>query len=167
MSQLQTNSSSAKSLRIILGAGLVFLLLSTTIVLILQHRSLEARCRQEQDIKSIDEELNQAFIKLDFNVLQCRLDDEWVAVGPNGETFRKQTMLSDLRKKGEQNGVKINYSIVVIDREVRFRDNVALVNAHAVIDYGPEKEKARITYLRVYVFNEVWRCISEQGTRIK
>jgi ketosteroid isomerase-like protein len=127
------------------------------------------RAQKHENRREIDQlELNwqDAAMKSDTAAMANLLDDDYIAILPNGTIQTKDETLASLRS-----GTTHFTSIVISDRRIRFYGTTALVTSRAVVK-GTAAGGAfsgNYRYTRVYVRDKqgAWKIVSFEASRIR
>jgi ketosteroid isomerase-like protein len=124
------------------------------------------RHESRHEIDQLEQTWKDAVMSRNASVMEGLLDDDYIAITPNGTLQSKDQTLANLRAGGVQ--IK---SMDFSDRKVRFYGQTALVTSRAEVSgSNPEGDfSGDYRYTRVYVRSAQgkWKIVSFEASRIR
>ena len=121
---------------------------------------------QRTELFQMEEKWRNAILRGDANAMASLLDDDYMAITPNGTLQSRDQTIAQLR-----NGVMRFRSIAISDRKVRFYGSTAVVTCRAQVagstSEGDMTGSYRYTHVWVQDAKAGWHIVSFEASRIR
>ena len=124
------------------------------------------RHESRHEIDQLEQNWKDAVMQRNTSAMESLLDDDYIAITPNGTLQSKEQTLANLRS-----GAMEVKSLEFADRKVRFYGRTALVTSRAEVtgSNAGQELTGSYRYTRVYVRNSdgKWKIVSFEASRIR